>query len=51
MFNLYFPNKQQIFVLTIGYSMKFTVNIFSFGFNPLLATCNATKHSGVASVF
>jgi len=41
--NLSFPNNQQIIVLTIAYSIKLTVNLFSFVFNVLRATCSATK--------
>ena len=42
-FNLSFPNNQQIIVLTTGYSIKLTVNLFSSAFNVLRATCSATK--------
>ena len=42
-FNLSFPNNQHILVLTIGYSIKLTVNLCSSAFNVIRATCSVTK--------
>jgi hypothetical protein len=42
-FKLSFPNNQQITVLKISYSVKLTVNVYSFAFNVLRATCCVIK--------
>ena len=42
-FDISFPNKQHIIVLTIGYSIKIMFNVFSSNFNALRATWSFTK--------
>ena len=48
---LSFLNNQLIIDLTVYYSTKFTITVFSFAFNVLSATCSFTKNSRVYSSF